>query len=165
MNYLTHLRGLLLSATASVMAFIAGCASSPSSAPTTGATSPLTRPIGRPHTVSISSARTISDYRLEAAQHLYEQNSHRIFQGKLPPMLYAIGVLQIEVNYQGEITSTHWMRAPSHAPEVVTEIERTVQLAAPFPIPARMGSVTYTDTWLWHSSGLFQLDTLTEGQL
>jgi hypothetical protein len=24
--------------------------------------------------------------------------------------------------------------------------------------------VTYTDTWLWHQSGRFQLDTLTEGQ-
>ena len=59
----------------------------------------------------------------------------------------------------------HWMRAPSHAPEVVTEIERIVRLAAPYPVPARMGHVTYTDTWLWHKSGLFQLDTLTEGQL
>jgi len=27
-----------------------------------------------------------------------------------------------------------------------------------------MGRVTYTDTWLWHKSGRFQLDTLTEGQ-
>jgi hypothetical protein len=25
--------------------------------------------------------------------------------------------------------------------------------------------VVYTDTWLWHKSGRFQLDTLTEGQL
>jgi hypothetical protein len=24
--------------------------------------------------------------------------------------------------------------------------------------------VVYTDTWLWHKSGKFQLDTLTEGQ-
>jgi hypothetical protein len=24
--------------------------------------------------------------------------------------------------------------------------------------------VTYTDVWLWHKSGKFQLDTLTEGQ-
>ncbi|MCC2635699.1 MAG: hypothetical protein K0S48_3585, partial [Ramlibacter sp.] len=24
--------------------------------------------------------------------------------------------------------------------------------------------VVYTDTWLWHKSGRFQLDTLTEGQ-
>jgi len=24
--------------------------------------------------------------------------------------------------------------------------------------------VKYVDTWLWHASGQFQLDTLTEGQ-
>jgi periplasmic protein TonB len=28
----------------------------------------------------------------------------------------------------------------------------------------QLGSVTYTDTWLWDRSGNFQLDTLTEGQ-
>jgi hypothetical protein len=33
-------------------------------------------------------------YRKQAAQHLYERNSGRIYQGMLPPMLYAIGVLQ-----------------------------------------------------------------------
>jgi hypothetical protein len=48
---------------------------------------------------------------------------------------------------------------------VVAEIERTVRQAAPYPAPVRLGRVTYTDTWLWHKSGLFQLDTLTEGQL
>ena len=83
----------------------------------------------------------------------------------MPPLLYAIGVLQVDVDGNGRVTATHWMRAPSHAPEVVAEIERTVRLAAPYPAPVRMGKVTYTDTWLWHSSGLFQLDTLTEGQL
>jgi hypothetical protein len=59
----------------------------------------------------------------------------------------------------------HWLRAPRHAPEVVAEIERTVRAAAPYPLPARLGKVTYTDTWLWDKSGRFQLDTLTEGQL
>jgi hypothetical protein len=48
---------------------------------------------------------------------------------------------------------------------VTAEIERTVRAAAPFPLPSRMGKVTYTDTWLWDKSGQFQLDTLTEGQL
>ena len=81
----------------------------------------------------------------------------------MPQMLYAIGVLQVEVDGKGQVTALHWMRAPTHAPEVVAEIERTVRLAAPFPVPVRMGRVTYTDTWLWHSSGRFQLDTLTEG--
>ena len=82
----------------------------------------------------------------------------------MPPLLYAIGVLQVDVDGRGRVTAIRWMRAPSHAPEVVTEIERTVRQAAPYPVPVRMGRVTYTDTWLWHKSGKFQLDTLTEGQ-
>jgi hypothetical protein len=114
---------------------------------------------------NISAATNPRDYRRDAAHHLYKQNSDRIFIGKLPPLLYAIGVLQVEVDGKGRVTGTHWLRAPSQAPEVVAEIERTVRAAAPFPIPIRMGGVTYTDTWLWHSSGRFQLDTLTEGQL
>ena len=79
-------------------------------------------------------------------------------------MLYAIGVLQVEVDGRGQVRHLNWMRAPRHAPEVIAEIERTVRAAAPFPAPARMGKVVYTDTWLWHKSGQFQLDTLTEGQ-
>lgn len=79
-------------------------------------------------------------------------------------MLYAIGVLQVNIDTQGRVTRLHWMRAPSHAPEVVAEIERTVRAAAPFPAPLGLGKVTYTDTWLWDKSGQFQLDTLTEGQ-
>ena len=66
---------------------------------------------------------------------------------------------------RGNVRSISWMRAPKHAPEVMAEIERTVRAAAPFPVPQRMGHVVYTDTWLWHKSGRFQLDTLTEGQL
>jgi protein TonB len=65
---------------------------------------------------------------------------------------------------RAQVRSVSWMRAPKHAPEVIAEIERTVRAAAPFPVPARMGRVVYTDTWLWHKSGRFQLDTLTEGQ-
>jgi protein TonB len=47
---------------------------------------------------------------------------------------------------------------------VIAEIERTIKAASPFPAPVRMGKVVYTDTWLCHKSGKFQLDTLTEGQ-
>lgn len=80
-------------------------------------------------------------------------------------MLYAIGVLQVDLDHDGHVQRMHWMRAPKHAPEVVREIERTVRAAAPFPKPARLGRVSYVDTWLWDKSGRFQLDTLTEGQL
>lgn len=112
-----------------------------------------------------STASTPREYRRDGAAHLYAKNSKRIFPGKLPPLLHAIGVLQVDINAKGAVTRLHWMRAPRHAPDVVTEIERTVRAAAPFPIPSKLGRVTYTDTWLWDKSGRFQLDTLTEGQL
>ena len=111
-----------------------------------------------------SNAATPRAYRQDAASHLYGLNKDRIYKGRMPPLLYAIGVLQVEVDARGNVRGLSWMRAPKHAPEVVAEIERTVRAAAPFPTPARMGKVVYTDTWLWHKSGRFQLDTLTEGQ-
>lgn len=113
----------------------------------------------------VSHARTALDYRKDAASHLYALNQHRIYAGKMPPQLKAVGVLQLDINNQGQITSLHWTRAPSHVPAVMAEIERTVRQAAPFPAPVRMGKVSYTEVWLWDTSGRFQLDTLTEGQL
>jgi len=101
-------------------------------------------------------------YRREVASHLYSRNSDRIYKGMLPAMLYAIGVLQVDLDRRGQVTRTRWLRAPGHAPEVVAEIERIVRRAAPYPAPG--SAVTYTDTWLWDQSGRFQLDTLTEGQ-
>lgn len=159
---------MLATASAGVVALMAACSSTPSPKPTAaipGAPLSASNPTGTYPAATISDARSPRDYRRDAARHLYDQNTPRIYQGKMPPLLYAIGVLQVDVDGNGRVTGTHWMRAPQHAPEVVAEIERTVRLAAPFPVPARMGRVTYTDTWLWHSSGRFQLDTLTEGQL
>ena len=114
--------------------------------------------------VRTSSAPNPRAYREDAATHLYGLNQERIWKGRLPPMLYAIGVLDVELDGRGNVRNLNWRRAPKHAPEVIAAIEKTVRDAAPFPAPVRMGKVVYTDTWLWHSSGRFQLDTLTEGQ-
>jgi hypothetical protein len=57
-----------------------------------------------------------------------------------------------------------WLRAPRHVPEVMREIENKVREAQPYPAPRLLKKVKYVDTWLWHASGQFQLDTLTEGQ-
>jgi len=163
-----------LGLTSGIAAFLAGCNSTPLPPMSTPAPKAPTAPPApavvtappapAPRTI-VSQAKTPRDYRRDAASHLYEKNADRIYHGQLPPQLYAIGVLQVEVNNKGHVTGTHWMRAPSHAPEVVAEIERTVRQAAPYPVPVRLGRVTYTDTWLWDKSGKFQLDTLTEGQL
>jgi len=129
--------------------------------PAPGPSSPATTGIS----TRVSYASTPRDYRRDGAAHLYARNTNRIFIGKLPPLLYAIGVLQVDISSTGAVTAVRWMRAPKHAPEVMADIERSVRAAAPFPAPIKLGKVTYTDTWLWHKSGQFQLDTLTEGQL
>ena len=167
-------RSLSLGFTAGAAAILAGCSGAPSPAtapapmPQTAPASPRPAsqaPAPEPAAPRISVAANPRDYRRDAARHLYEQNAERIWKGKLQPNLYAIGTLQVDLDREGRVVRLHWMRAPSHAPEVVKEIERTVRDAAPFPAPSRMGKVTYTDTWLWDKSGRFQLDTLTEGQL
>lgn len=112
-----------------------------------------------------ASAATPRDYRRYGAAHIYAQHADRIYAGQLPPLLYAVGVLNVDIDAMGQVRGLDWMRAPRHAPEVMAEIERMVRAAAPFPAPSRMGRVTWTDIWLWDKSGRFQIDTLTEGQM
>ena len=113
---------------------------------------------------AVSQAHSAKDYRQDAARHLYARQAERIHQGRLPPMLYAVGVLHVEIDARGQVQGLQWQRAPRHAPEVMAEIEQMVRAAAPFPVPQQLGKVTYTDVWLWNKNGKFQLDTLTEGQ-
>ena len=158
-----------------VAGLMVGCASRPAAvavkpapAPVAVAPAPASAapPVAAPELPKlVSQASTPRDYRRDAAAHLYQRLQDRIYQGKLPPLLKAVGVLQVDIDRQGAVTDVRWMRAPQHVPEVMAEIERSVRAAAPYPAPVRMGGVTYTDTWLWHKTGRFQLDTLTEGQL
>ncbi len=168
-------RQLLLATSATGVATLLAACSSPPPAPVVVAPAPPSPPAPKPppppppvavepRHEKISEARNAKDYRRDAASHLYSKNTPRIYKGKMPPLLYAVGVLQVEVDKNGHVSTTQWMRAPRHAPEVMADIERTVRQASPFPAPVRMAGVTYTDTWLWHKSGRFQLDTLTEGQ-
>jgi len=117
-----------------------------------------------PAPAQVSKARSDREFRKDAARHIYEQNAHRIYSGRLPPMLKAVGVMDVVVDRRGNVLRVEWRRAPKHAPDVIKEIERTVLAAAPYPAPSHLGQATYTDTWLWDKSGRFQLDTLTEGQ-
>ena len=143
-------------------ALVSACKTAPGDVSSKG---PSPQPDAAPRgSARSSNASTPRAYREDGASHLYGLNSSRIYKGKMPPLLYAVGVMNVEIDKTGRVTRLDWLRAPRHAPEVMAEIERTIRSAAPFPAPTRMGKVVYTDTWLWHASGKFQLDTLTEGQ-
>nr|WP_234263903.1 hypothetical protein [Hydrogenophaga electricum] len=136
-------------------------ASTPVPPPAPAPVAPAVQP--EPPPAIVSEAATPRAYRRDGARHLYSLNAHRIYKGKMPPLLQGVGTMQLELDHRGRIVALNWMRPPSH-PGARAEIERTVRAAAPFPAPIRMGRVTYTETWLWDKSGQFQLDTLTEGQ-
>jgi len=104
------------------------------------------------------------DYRRHAARHIYQRLPDRIYKGKLPPMLKAVVVVDIHIEPSGQVGHIDWVRVPKHSPEVKKDIEQAINQSAPFPAPSNFKRVRYTDTWLWHKSGRFQLDTLTEGQ-
>lgn len=146
-------------------ALLGGCATKPpESVPGPDDSAPtISLAPAEPEPEIISHATTARDYRQDGARHLYGKNAHRIFKGKMPPLLQGVGTMVLQLDHRGNIIALNWARAPSHK-GAQAEIERTVLASAPFPAPVRMGRVTYIDTWLWDKSGQFQLDTLTEGQ-
>ena len=120
-------------------ALIAACKSSPSvdvSLPTPPAPAPAplaapepalsVGPIAGPSgSARASGATTPRAYRADGASHLYGLNADRIYKGKLPPLLYAIGVLDIHISRTGVVTHIDWTRAPKHAPEVIDKNTKT----------------------------------------
>lgn len=117
-----------------------------------------------PPAVQPSAAESDADYRAEGARHLYASYPMRIFKGKLPPLLYGVAIVEVEIGAQGEVLDVRILRPPA-APEVGPWIQQMIRRAAPFPPPTKLPKVTYKDIWLVHKGGNFQLDTLTEGQL
>ena len=128
---------------------------------------PTALELALPETHSNSPASLATDpkaYRQDAAKHLYRVYANRIYKGKLPPMLKAIGVVDVLIGPQGQVLNIQWIRPPRQGPGLIADIENMIRRAAPYPAPVNLRKLIYTETWLWDESGRFQLDTLSEGQ-
>ncbi len=110
-----------------------------------------------------SEASNEQAYKLDAARHVYASYPMRIYKGRLPPLLYGVMIVDTDIDAQGQVLDVR-VRRPPAAPEVAPWVLAMVRRAGPYPAPAKVGPVTYTEIWLVHKSGNFQLDTLTEGQ-
>jgi periplasmic protein TonB len=114
--------------------------------------------------VRVSDSETIMDYRVDAASHLYRKYKEQLYHGRLPPLLYAIGVVEFTVSEDGNLVDVGWIRAPRHAPGVMKAVVDMIKAASPYPVPAKLGKISYMETWLWDKSGRWQIDILSEGQ-
>jgi len=103
-----------------------------------------------------------SNYREIGANHLYRAYPQRIKTGKLPPLLYAVAIVETEIDENGNVIDAVVTREPAAAKEVGPWIVSMIRAASPFPKPGQ--PTRYRDIWLVDRSYTFQLDTLTEGQ-
>jgi periplasmic protein TonB len=117
----------------------------------------------KPQAQAASAATSAQAYKNDGARHLYAAYAKQIHKGKLPPLLYGVAIIETTIGPQGEVQDVRVVRQPAAA-EVTPWAVDMIKAAAPFPAPAKLGSVTYSDIWLVHKTGRFQLDTLTEGQ-
>lgn len=114
-----------------------------------------------------SEAEADTKYRVDAARHVYATYPTRVHKGKLPPMMYAIMITDTEIDSTGQVVKVTVAREPASAKEVTPWVVGLIRRASPFPAPAKLPgpTVVYREIWLVDRTGLFQVDTLTEGQL
>jgi hypothetical protein len=105
------------------------------------------------------------EFRIDASRHLYGCYPARIFKGKLPPLLYSVMLLEVELDEKGNVANVQMIRRPA-ADEVAPWVVSMVKNASPFPAPVKMpgGKARFTEIFLVDKSGRFQTDSLTEGQ-
>jgi protein TonB len=119
----------------------------------------------RPAAQKVSMATDARQYRIDVAKYIYESYPQRIYHGRLPPLIHAVVVLETTVDENGETRDVKVVRGPSHAPDVTAAVREMTYRISPLPVPAKLGrQVKYTEIWLVHKDGRFQLDALTEGQ-
>jgi periplasmic protein TonB len=89
----------------------------------------------------------------------------RVYRGKVPPLIYSVMVVETEIDAAGQVLNVQVIRKPA-ADEVAPWVIAMIRRAGPYPLPVRFpgGTVRFVETWLVDKSGLFQIDTLTEGQ-
>ena len=113
----------------------------------------------------VSAAADARAYRLDAARYIYESYAPRIFKGRLPPLIHAVVVVESTVDESGQVRDVKVVRGPSHAPDVTVAVLEMIRRAGPMPTHGQLaGNVKFTEIWLVHKDGRFQLDALTEGQ-
>ena len=112
-----------------------------------------------------SRATDEAGYRLEAARHVYACFPMRVYHGPLPPLLFGIMTVDLEVDDKGALTHLAVVRKPA-ADIVEPWLVALLRRAAPFPVAARLegGRARWTETFFVDKSGLFQTFSLTEGQ-
>lgn len=119
-----------------------------------------------PPTVEVL-ASTLEQYKQMVAERIVAANQARVFSGRLPPMLPAIVVLDIDIGRDGQLHGVTVHRSRNRqASQVALD---AVAQAAPYPGAARLlragqHKLSFSETFLFNADYRFQLRTLAGPQ-
>jgi hypothetical protein len=112
--------------------------------------------LAAPHPV-----RSWVEVRRQAAERLVAANPSITYMGKVPEMLLAIPVLEIELNGDGSIRNIEVLRPPTQAKDTVQIAADAVRRAGPFGDVSRLPKPwKFVETFLFDDSRKFKPRTL-----
>jgi len=149
---------------------LSGCSSVQTVASTvTGAIGNVAERVTHPFTPAAPSRPApagLDSYKTQVAQHVVQHNPEHNFNGKLPPMLPAIVVLEITVDEEGRMTEVEVQR--SRDPDASQVALASMRRSAPLPKPERLasanGKLKFSETFLFADRDRYQLRSLADPQ-
>ena len=108
----------------------------------------------------------VPSFQLVLARHLYEAYPGRVLRGNLPPVLHAVVFTEARLDASGQVVQVEVLREPAGSPEVAPWLRSLIERAAPYPVPAGLGSETvwWREVWLVDRSARLQAMSLSKGQ-
>ena len=108
----------------------------------------------------------LDDYKTQVAQHVLQHNPERNFNGKLPPMLPAIVVLEITVDRDGRLADVAVQRSrdPEASQIALDSMRRSTPLPPPQQLAQATGKLTFSETFLFADRERYQLRSLAGPQ-
>lgn len=108
----------------------------------------------------------LDDYKTQVARHVIQHNPGHNFDGKLPPLLPAIVVLEITVDRDGRLTEVAVQRSrdPDASEVALAALRRSTPLPPPHQLAQAGGKLTFSETFLFADSKRYQLRSLAGPQ-
>jgi protein TonB len=121
-------------------------------------------PASRP--ASSATPAGLDDYKTQVAQHVVQHNPGHAFEGRLPPMLPAIVVLEITVDKNGQLTKVEVQRSrdPNASQVALAAVRRSTPLPRPQQLALATGKLTFSETFLFADRDRYQLRSLAGPQ-
>jgi protein TonB len=153
-----------------VLAGLSGCSSVKTVATSvTSSVERIAERIVHPFSPAPASKRApagLDDYKTQVAQHVVQHNPGHTFEGRLPPMLPAIVVLEITVDANGQLTKVEVQRSrdPGASQVALAAVRRSTPLPRPQQLALATGKLTFSETFLFADRDRYQLRSLAGPQ-